>query len=183
MLAARAGHTDVVNALCEFGSAAVERQDVRGRDAVMFASQGGHDTCLQILLTHAPTVPQSSTYFPAIPITSPRVASTSGLGGTAAQRALLQHADIDGNTALHFASSNGHLLVLRTLLAAGADAEKRNVWSWTAVSYSATVAAEVYFRGLISEVGRKHNVRQEVERKGTGGGVRLVQRDADSDED
>ncbi len=50
---------------------------------------------------------------------------------------ILNNADNDGNTALHFASSNGHLLVLRTLLAAGADSEKMNVWSWTPVAYSA----------------------------------------------
>jgi uncharacterized protein len=96
------------------------------------------------------------------------------LAGTPAQRAMLQHADIDGNTALHYASSNGHLLVLRTLLAAGADAEKRNVWNWTAVSYSATVAAEVYFKNLIAEVGAKKKVAAEVQRTGKGGGVRLV---------
>jgi hypothetical protein len=104
------------------------------------------------------------------------------LAGTPAQRALLQHADIDGNTALHYASSNGHLLVLRTLLAAGADAEKRNVWNWTAVSYSATVAAEVYFKNLIAEVGAKKRVAAEVQRAGKGGGVRLVGAGASADE-
>jgi len=87
---------------------------------------------------------------------------------------MLENADVDGNTALHFASSNGHLLVLRTLLAAGADAEKRNAWSWTAVSYSATVQAEVYFKGLVAEVERRKGVRREVELKGTGGAVRVV---------
>ncbi len=96
------------------------------------------------------------------------------MAGTPAQRALLRHADIDGNTALHYASSNGHLLVLRTLLAAGADAERRNVWNWTAVSYSATVAAEVYFKNLIAEVGAKKRVAAEVQRAGKGGAVRLV---------
>jgi hypothetical protein len=66
------------------------------------------------------------------------------------------------------------LLVLRTLLAAGADADKPNVWNWTAVSYSATVAAEVYFKNLIAEVGVKKRVAAEVQRTGKGGGVRLV---------
>jgi uncharacterized protein len=109
------------------------------------------------------------------------MASQIPLAGTPAQRALLAHADIDGNTALHFASSNGHLLALRTLLAAGADPEKRNIWSWTPVAYSATVAAEVYFKNLIADVGIKKVVREEVQRKGTGGGVRLVGKD-DGDE-
>jgi len=87
---------------------------------------------------------------------------------------MLENADVDGNTALHFASINGHLLVLRTLLAAGADSERRNVWSWRAVDYSATVQAEVYFKGLVAEVERRRQVRMEVEREGRGGAVRLV---------
>ena len=81
---------------------------------------------------------------------------------------------MDGNTALHFASSNGHLLVLRTLLAAGADSERRNVWSWTPVAYSATVQAEVYFKGLVAEVERRRQRAREAESRGTGGAVRLV---------
>jgi ankyrin repeat protein len=87
---------------------------------------------------------------------------------------MLDNADVDGNTALHFASSNGHLLVLRTLLAAGADSEKRNVWSWTPVAYSATVQAEVYFKGLVAEIDRRKVVRKQAEMKGTGGAVRIV---------
>lgn len=113
----------------------------------MEASRGGHDTCLQILLTFAPN-------------------------GNPEE--LLENADLDGNTALHFASSNGHLLVLRTLLAAGADADRRNAWSWTPVAYSATVQAEVYFKGLVAEVERRKAVRREAQERGTGAGVRLV---------
>ncbi|KAM3076264.1 hypothetical protein ACMFMF_005598 [Clarireedia jacksonii] len=96
---------------------------------------------------------------------------------------VLAHADVDGNTALHFASSNGHLLVLRTLLAAGADSERRNVWMWTPVAYSATVQAEVYFKGLVSEIDRRRTAsgkgsvnsgagRASLEKR--GGGVRIV---------
>src|SRR6185312_4732150 len=97
MLAAAAGRTDVVHFLCERDPEVILRRDARRRDAIMEASRGGHDTVLQILLTYVP-------------------------GG--AESAVLR-ADVDGNTALHFASSNGNLLVLRTLLAAGADAERR----------------------------------------------------------
>ncbi|KAK1833422.1 ankyrin [Podospora conica] len=138
MLAAAAGHTDVVHFLCERG-APVLRADARGRDAIMEAALHGHDTAVQILLTFAP-------------------------GG--AEEALAR-ADVDGNTALHFASSNGNLLVLRTLLAAGADAGRRNVWDWSAEAYSATVQAEVYLRGLVAEAERK--------RGRGGGGVRVVE--------
>ena len=148
MLAAAAGHTEVVHFLCEQNPTAVMRQDVRGRDAIMEASLYGHDTVVQLLLTYAP------------------------LGAKAA----LAHADMDGNTALHFASSNGNLLVLRTLLAAGADAGRKNTWNWTAEAYSATVQAEVYLKGLVAEVERrKWKAPDEVKKPG----LRLVERDAD----
>ncbi|RQM08253.1 hypothetical protein DH86_00001454, partial [Scytalidium sp. 3C] len=149
MFAAKEGHTEIVHLLCSTTSpsiAGIPRRDVRGRDAIMYAALGGHDTCLQILLTFAPAGPAR----------------------------LLEAADVEGNTALHFASSNGHLLVLRTLLAAGADSERRNIWSWTPISYSATVQAEVYFKGLVAEVERRKQVRKEAEVKGTGGAVRVV---------
>ena len=152
MLAAAAGHTEIVHFLCENDPQSILRRDVRGRDAIMDASLGGHDTVLQILLTYVPG------------------------GATDA----VQRSDMDGNTALHFASSNGNLLVLRTLLAAGADAEKRNVWSWTALSYSATVQAEVYLKGLVTEVERRRLVRREAEESRKGGAVRMVEDDAKS---
>lgn len=138
MLAAREGHTEIVHHLCEAADpATILRRDVRGRDAIMEAALGGHDTVLQILLTYVP-------------------------GGA---REAVQCADMDGNTALHFASSNGNLLVLRTLLAAGADAERKNAWSWTAVSYSATVQAEVYLKGLVAEVERRRQQQQQHQRE------------------
>ncbi|KAH7369524.1 ankyrin repeat-containing domain protein [Rhexocercosporidium sp. MPI-PUGE-AT-0058] len=145
-LAAANGHTEIVHLLCATCPGCIKKGDVRGRDALMLASKEGHDTVVQILLTFSPSGPE----------------------------ALLEGADVDGNTALHFASSNGHLLVLRTLLAAGADSEKRNVWSWTPVAYSATVQAEVYFKGLVAEVERRKMIRREAKEKGTGGAVRIV---------
>ncbi|KAF4925771.1 NADH-dependent flavin oxidoreductase nadA [Colletotrichum fructicola] len=151
MLAAAAGHTDVVHFLCERTPHVILRRDIRWRDAIMEASRGGHDTVLQILLTYVP-------------------------GGA---RDAVMRADLDGNTALHFASGNGNLLVLRTLLAAGADAERRNMWSWTAMSYSATVQAEVYLKGLVTEVERRKMVRREVEELKKAGGVRVVEEDVE----
>ncbi|KAI0891034.1 ankyrin [Annulohypoxylon nitens] len=147
MLAAAAGHTEVVLFLAENDPTCILRRDIRGRDAIMEASMGGHDTVLQILLTYAP-------------------------GG--AQKAV-QNADLDGNTALHFASSNGNLLVLRTLLAAGADPEKRNIWSWTAIAYSATVQAEVYLKGLVSEVEKRRRVKSDPIEGKKGSTVRMVE--------
>lgn len=157
------------------------RQDGRGRDAVMEAARGGHDTCLQILLTYAPEPPLlKARAFSGVERRASREDMLTVDGASESNaRALLSHADHEGNTALHFASSNGHLLVLRTLLAAGADSERRNVWSWTAVSYSATVAAEVYFKGLVAEVERRKQQRREVMATGKGAGLRVVTRAVD----
>lgn len=147
MLAAAAGHTEVVHLLCEADASCILRRDIRGRDAVMEASLGGHDTILQLLLTFVPGGPLDA----------------------------VRRADLEGNTALHFASGNGNLLVLRTLLAAGADVERRNVWNWTPAAYSATVQAEVYLKGLVSEVGKRQKQRREVEAAKKGGAVRVVE--------
>ncbi|PKS11208.1 hypothetical protein jhhlp_002969 [Lomentospora prolificans] len=146
MLAASKGFIETVLALVENDPSSISRRDVRGRDAIMEASLGGHDTVLQILLTWDP----------------------EGAGEA------VRRADVDGNTALHFASSNGNLLVLRTLLAAGADPDRRNMWNWTAISYSATVAAEVYLKGLVAEAQRKKLAQREGEK---AGGVRVVDQD------
>lgn len=148
MLAANAGHTDVVHLLCETDKSCILRRDIRGRDAIMEASLGGHDTILQLLLTYVPGGPSEA----------------------------VRRADIEGNTALHFASGNGNLLVLRTLLAAGADVEKRNVWHWTPAAYSATVQAEVYLKGLVSEVaGKRQHMKRVAEAAAKkGAGLRVV---------
>lgn len=147
MLAAAAGHTEIVHFLCDNNPASILRRDNKGRDAIMEASRGGHDTCLQILLTYVPGGPSEAVH----------------------------NSDLEGNTALHFASGNGNLLVLRTLLAAGADAERRNIWSWTAIAYSATVQAEVYLKGLVQEAERKRQLnRQAEDQRSLKGGLRLV---------
>lgn len=154
MLASANGHTEVVHLLCTHDPSCITRRDIRGRDAVMEASLGGHDTALQILLTFAPS------------------------GATAA----VQVSDIDGNTALHFASSNGNLLVLRTLLAAGADAEKRNIWSWKAVAYSATVQAEVYLKNLVGDIEKRRRAQSEGSESRKGAAVRIVEQDISPDD-
>ncbi|KAG9250992.1 spherulin-1B precursor [Emericellopsis atlantica] len=163
MLAAGAGHAEVVDILCRYDRECILRRDARGRDAIMEASMGGHDTVLQLLLTYAPC------------------------GATEAVR----RTDGEGNTALHFASGNGNLLALRILLAAGADVESRNVWNWTPAAYSATVQAEVYLKGLVTEVSRQA-LRKELS-NGQGhavnvdpakmaGGVRVVTADVEDDD-
>jgi len=99
--------------------------------------------------------------------------------------------DISGNTPLHYASAYGQLKTFRELLEHGADASARNAWSWTPVSYSASVQAEVYFKDLINAAEKEREVmgmregasRQRSRSRGGsggrftptgGGGVRLV---------
>ncbi|MCJ1314457.1 hypothetical protein MMC25_008139, partial [Agyrium rufum] len=86
---------------------------------------------------------------------------------------LLCSADNDGNTALHYASANGQLKCIRTLLQAGADANAKNNYSWTPISYSSTVQAEVYFRTLVQELEKKKE-EEESARRAREAGLRLV---------
>lgn len=92
--------------------------------------------------------------------------------------------DNSGNTPLHYAAAYGQLQNFRELLEHGADASARNAWNWTPVSYSASVQAEVYFKGLVHAAEREREVMglregasgQRSRSRGLsgGGGVRLV---------
>jgi hypothetical protein len=96
---------------------------------------------------------------------------------------LLAASDISGNTALHHASAAGELKALRMLLQYGANPLASNAYSWTPVHYSATAAAEVYFKTLIIEFEKKKaegkREAKERERQRTAG-VRLVIEDSDA---
>ena len=94
----------------------------------------------------------------------------------------LSASDNDGNTALHYASANGHLKCIRTLLQAGASPMAKNTYSWTPVSYSSTVAAEVYFRNLVVELERRRGEEREA-RRGVEMGVRVVSREEGDEDD
>lgn len=89
---------------------------------------------------------------------------------------ILSNADISGNTALHHASAAGELKALRMLLQYGANPLASNAYSWTPVHYSASNAAEAYFKTLIIETEKKkaEGRREERGRRGIGMGVRLV---------
>jgi hypothetical protein len=85
--------------------------------------------------------------------------------------------DKDGNTALHYASASGELKALRLLLQFGASPLAQNSYSWTPIAYSATTAAEAYFKQLVSEVERRRVEAIKLERekdKQRMAGVRLV---------
>ncbi|KAF2635803.1 hypothetical protein P280DRAFT_473587 [Massarina eburnea CBS 473.64] len=91
--------------------------------------------------------------------------------------AILGTFDHAGNNALHHASAAGELKALRMLLQYGANPLAQNVYSWTPVHYSATPAAEAYFKTLIIEFEKKKaegkRVEKERERQ-RNAGVRLV---------
>ncbi|KAL8854032.1 MAG: hypothetical protein Q9221_001155 [Calogaya cf. arnoldii] len=103
-------------------------------------------------------------------------------------KVLLTAADLDGNTALHYASAYGQLKAIRALLAAGANPGAKNNYAWTPVAYSSTVQAEVYFKGLVGGVNESGGaggggvasvLRREGEiggltRGGGGSGLRIV---------
>src|ERR1700742_215811 len=85
--------------------------------------------------------------------------------------------DKDGNTALHYASASGELKALRLLLQFGASPLAQNSYSWTPVAYSATTAAEAYFKQLVAEFERRRVESLKAEReleKQRLAGVRLV---------
>ncbi|KAF5849498.1 hypothetical protein GGP41_006345 [Bipolaris sorokiniana] len=90
---------------------------------------------------------------------------------------VLSACDNQGNTALHHASAAGELKALRMLLQYGANPVASNSYSWTPVHYSATSAAEAYFKTLIIEFekkkaeGKRLNAERERQRSA---GVRLV---------
>jgi hypothetical protein len=90
---------------------------------------------------------------------------------------ILNTSDNCGNTAVHHASAAGELKSLRMLLQYGADPLVLNLQSWQPVHYSASHAAEAYFKTLIIEFEKKkaENARanRERERQRTAG-VRLV---------
>lgn len=93
------------------------------------------------------------------------------------QPSIIKAHDIDGNTALHHASAAGELKALRMLLQYGANPLVQNAFSWTPVHYSATPAAEAYFKTLIIEFEKKkaegQREKRERERQ-RNAGVRLV---------
>ncbi|KAJ4383172.1 26S proteasome non-ATPase regulatory subunit [Didymella sp. IMI 355093] len=90
---------------------------------------------------------------------------------------ILTATDKSGSTALHHASAAGELKALRLLLQYGANPLVTNAYSWTPVHYSATPAAEAYFKTLIIEFEKKKaEGRRELQErvKQRQGGVRLV---------
>ncbi|KAL8802484.1 MAG: hypothetical protein Q9182_003792 [Xanthomendoza sp. 2 TL-2023] len=122
----------------------------QGADAIMLSART------------SPSLPTTSTTSPTSPHQPPQLLLTTLLHLSPLPTAtLLAAADLDGNTALHYASAYGQLKAIRALLAAGANPGAKNKYSWTPVAYSSTVQAEVYFKALVGPGG-----------EGGGGGFR-----------
>jgi uncharacterized protein len=92
--------------------------------------------------------------------------------------------DHAGDTALHHASAAGELKALRVLLSHGASPLAQNGHGWTPIAYSASIAAEVYFKNLVAEFEkwRVESIQQARERerekeRQRAAGVRLVTSD------
>lgn len=90
---------------------------------------------------------------------------------------LLSAVDIDGNTALHYASGYGQLKCLRVLLTAGADPMVENNFRCTPAMGSRSKDASTHFLSLVREIEvRKLESRErekELNRRREGG-VRVV---------
>lgn len=97
---------------------------------------------------------------------------------------LLSRRDNKLNTPLHHASAFGRLKTLRILVTAGADPFAKNSQRWSALDYSATVAAEVYVRGLMREMGQVRGEQSQLSVSNEGGlGVRVIQHVGDEEND
>ncbi|KAF2746990.1 ankyrin [Sporormia fimetaria CBS 119925] len=151
MLAATSGREDMSVMLAKRFPSSISLQNKAGLDALMIACKSGIGT-LHLIPTLLNLHPS-----------------------------LLHAHDNAGNTALHHASAAGELKALRMLLQYGANPLAQNAYSWTPVHYSATHAAEAYFKTLIIDFEKKkaEEARQRTarEKQRSGGAVRLVTSD------
>ena len=147
MLAAMAGKEECGVYLAKRFPACVGWKNKAGLDALMLACKSGAGTLHLI---------------PTLIVHGPNILSAC---------------DNQGNTALHHASAAGELKAMRMLLQYGANPLASNSYSWTPVHYSATSAAEAYFKTLIIEFEKKkaEGKRAVAEReRQRNAGVRLV---------
>ncbi|KAH7410504.1 ankyrin repeat-containing domain protein [Phaeosphaeria sp. MPI-PUGE-AT-0046c] len=163
MLAAANGKEDTGVMLAKRFAGCICWQDKGGLDALMLACKSGAGTThlIPTLILLSPTPPSST--------------ASNTLSST--PTSILTNTDVAGNTALHHASAAGELKALRMLLTYGANPLASNSFSWTPVHYSATSAAETYFKTLIidSEKKKAEGRRVEKERERARlAGVRLV---------
>jgi ankyrin repeat protein len=169
-LAASHSHSEVVRFLSSTFPHCVNRPNERGATPLMLASESVRPPSSSNALVSSKVAPFRNA--------GNEVANTDTLQTLLENGADPNATDLLGNTALHYASAWGNLKALRILVAAGAEPMAKNIYSWTPVSYSCTVQAEVYFKNFVLEF-EKRKYGGAVTGTGTGngkggGGVRLV---------
>ncbi|KAF2687894.1 ankyrin [Lentithecium fluviatile CBS 122367] len=181
-LAARNGFTQIAEFLIEAGheEEIVSRNNDWETPLMLAAVAGKEDLGVMLAKRFPECIPwQNKDGLDAL-----MLACKSGTGTLHLIPTLLLHApsildsrDHKGNNALHHASAAGELKALRMLLQYGANPLAQNAYSWTPVHYSATPAAEAYFKTLIIEFEKKKAEGKRVERereRQRNAGVRLV---------
>ena len=115
LMAAFNGHTRIVKLLLDNG-ASVEHRDLAGRTALLYASTGANDETVRVLLEAGaePNVTDKGEGFTPL-------MHAAAEGQAKVVQTLLKHnadptlRDVDGDTALDFATQNGHDNVVRLL--------------------------------------------------------------------
>ena len=115
LLAAFDGHTDTVRLLLE-NKADINHRDSAGRTALMYASSGPNSETVQLLLNAGadPDIADKDEGFTALMFAAAE-------GQVEVVQALVKHGadrnlrDVDGDTARSFATTNGHLEIVRLL--------------------------------------------------------------------
>ncbi|KAF2234204.1 ankyrin [Viridothelium virens] len=191
MVAAASEKVEVGELLIRHFPRCVSWQNKAGCDALMLSARHEPSTPLISTLLSAPLIsafPSPSTSpsqspVPSNPLSRPAASSDPTVAAAAAATTTTKHPyphplvlqrDNEGSTALHHASAAGSLKALRLLLFAGANPRETNAFAWDPMQYSASVAAEVYFKNLVAEMERRRGeaaAAADAERRGVGAGA------------
>ncbi|KIV84480.1 hypothetical protein PV11_00255 [Exophiala sideris] len=173
-LAAAYSRSAVVELLCRHFPRTINRPDHKGQTPLHLASSS------QPMPTVTTIVDQTSR-----PGVTRPPEDNSTIEVLLAHGANVNAQDEQGNICLHNATAWGHLKAVRALVQAGANPRRTNKAGWTPEYYSITVQAEVYYRNLVAEWDKRRSqeeIRANERRAKGAGAVRLVPREAESDD-
>jgi uncharacterized protein len=121
MMAARSGHADAVRLLLDRGANPNASETLRGTTALMWAAEQGHADVVKLLIAHGAEIEAKSKVFTPLRRRglgfAPLTAGTARLPGNPPAKG--------GLTALIFATREGALDTVRTLVAGGASVNER----------------------------------------------------------
>ncbi|KAI9653282.1 MAG: hypothetical protein M1831_006117 [Alyxoria varia] len=152
------GRIEVGRLLIERFPEYVNIRDKQGLNAFSHAARSGTDALIVLLLSRPP--PPPPVYDTESVDDHAGKVSTANHANANGAHPLLRSLDKNRNTPLHHASAFGHLKTVKILISAGADDTAKNEDKWTPEAYSSSVAAEVYYRGLIKERDQSFQQRQ-----------------------